>query len=394
MINFYYVYAIVWGLVFILYSFGWSNFNAPLNAGLLAFLIVTIALSLFMGTINRERFKYHNLIVEDHKQSSTLWVVLLFFLDFLYARQIPFISIVLLHSANYSDFTGIPTFHVIIVAIGAIYAIYLFQLALSEENIKTRKQYIIEFITVNCLFLLMFYRGMLIMVGFCCLASFLASRSQQLFNTKNIIIAIIVVIIALYIFGILGNIRSGFKWNDVSSITRMGRYNDSYPSFIPKQYMWSYSYITSPLANLNNYIISNSHNFDFKNYIFSVLPDFLTKRVLNRTTTLSRELYSLSAEYFNASTGYIEAYYYGGIAGMYFYYFLLVLYAEIICRLLKKSDYQVLAIVIFDLLLGFTFFNNTLTLSALSIQPIIILIYGLLKKNNVCITFKGKVLWK
>ena len=394
MINFYYVYAIVWGLVLLVYSFGWSDFNVPLNAGLLAFLIVTIIISIFLGTITRERFVYRKLVVEDHKRSSTIWVALFFVLDFLYARQIPLVSIVLTHTANYSDFTGIPTLHVIIVAVGAVYAVYLFQLFLSNKTIETKKQYITEFIIIICLFLLMFYRGMLIMIGFCCLISFLVSRSRFLLNTRNIIIAILVVIIALYLFGILGNIRSGFKWNDVSSISSMGRYNDSYPSFISKQYMWGYSYTTSPLANLNNYIISNSRKFDFNNYIFSFLPDFLTKRALNRTTTLSRSLYYLSAEYFNASTGYIESYYYGGIVGMYLYYFILVLYAEIICRLLKSSDYQILVIIIFDLLLGFNFFNNTLTYSALSIQPIIILIYGLLKRHNVCITFKGKDLWK
>lgn len=391
MLNFYYMYAWIWGSIFILYSFRWSAFNKPMSIGMTIFLLLTISISLVVGTLRKGKLKFKRINNFKYKSGLTKIMVAFFLMDFLYAGEVPFITIAIRHSSQYMNYQGIPMLHVFIVAAGALYSIYLFYLYLNETNKKKKKRVGIDFLILLSMFLLMFYRGMIIMIGYSCLIMLIAVKSSRIFNRKNIFRAIPVVLICLFLFGVLGNIRSGLQWNDNSLIEQMGRYNDNYPAFLPKEYMWSYSYITSPLANLNNSTINESINYlDIQEFIYSVIPDFISKRLQGTDTTLSRELYNLMAEYFNASTGFIESYYAGSYLAMYIYFFIEMIVIESCLYLCKGTKYYTVALAVANLIVAFTFFNNTLTYSALSLQLALIIIVA--KLSKVRILFGGRVI--
>lgn len=384
MLNFYYLYGIIWTFIIVLYSFSWSDFNKNLDPNMLIFLIATIIFSFFMGYIRKNKFKYIPSKKRNHKHTITIILVICFILDFLYSKQIPFISIILGQS-EYMDFQGIPILHVFIIAAGAVNCFSLFYKYLGLHEKKVKIKVLIDFVLMLIMYLFLFSRQMLAVVIFGCLVmiySDLKYHNKMSLTKKRIMILVLLIFMFLYLFGVLGNLRSGYSWNDCSWIEKIGKFNDSYPSFLPKEFMWLYLYITNPLANLSHTLITNVTTS--RSVLYSLIPDFIAKRIGGGIFDFwsTGDRFNLVADYLNATTGFSDSVLSARYIGIFIYFFTLVIYSECVIHINRKSSHTVVSMIVVDVVVVFSFFFNTLSYSGIALQLIIVACLGFMKNKK------------
>lgn len=396
MLNCFFGYAFIWIFILILYACGFSQFNNHLDFGLVLFIISTIVISLILGFYNKNKFKYQS-YAKNPGRLPILIISIGFILNFIYARSIPFLNIVK-GSAGYGDFEGIPLVYVFIVGISYYYGINYFNAFLNLENNK--KQNLLYFIIINIFYLLCFSRSMILFLLGGAFILYMQKRrydSKHLFKKKKvkIITIIFVMFVALYSFGALGNIRSGYKFNDNSYIERIGLYNNSFPKFLPKQFMWSYSYLTTPLANLNYNVVkykkNNNNSFNYRGVTSELINRTFSKRLfpdLFHNMTEEDFGFDLIRTYFNAATGYCMMFRYGGYIGIWLEYIVLIIITLIQLSLLKKDynkDKANGTFIILFIVNTLMFFYNTLNTTTMAWWMLV---------NFVALLPKIKIKWR
>lgn len=366
MINIFYGYSIIWIIILLGYYLQWSDLCIPLDLRLLIFLVTSIIISFLIGYLFKKKLKFISLKENPHKKSTiTVILIITYILEFLYARNIPLMSI-LVGGMSYleNNFEGIPIFHNFISSFTLFYSMYLSYIFFSFKDKKILK----EIILVNLFFVLLMQRQNIIISFLFFLNIGLACNIHKITNKKKIIkiifIFIILGIICLYIFGVLGNIRYGnnWSWNDSSMITQLGRMNDNYPKILPKEFFWSYTYLITPLVNLN-YNISNYDSIDdIRLLVKEFLPDFVSSRVFDNN---AKYTVNLPVSTLNASTAYVRAYLTYGIFGMYLMFFAQMLLCIFILNYAFKFNKEKFIVICnaCAYFLFFTFFVNTFTYS-------------------------------
>lgn len=378
--NFCILYAAIWIIELILYSFAWSDLNKPLTAGILILILTTVFISLILGYKFRNTFQFRYISNNKmkYRRSIITIIVCTYILEFIYCRQIPLFSI-LRGTSEYSTYTGIHAVHVLIVTYACYYSFYSYYLFEASGN----RKFLFNTLIIAFLHLLIFSRVSLMILFFEIVIVKIAKHGGlvKILNPKKLCLLLIVLMIVLYGFGVLGNLRCGCRWDDSTIISSLGQYNDKYPSFLPSQFKWAYTYITSPLANLNNGIIVNGTKPDISLYFASYVPDFLNKRLFPDYLTLipdTRVVWDL-----NAVSGYYNFYYFGGLVGALFMYLVLVGGTIGALRHLHFSDGQYFAFLMISTeLVSFLFFYNVIYLSQCSfclVYPLLTAIFGRIK---------------
>ena len=391
MLNFYYLYGIIWTFVIILYSFGWSDFNKSLDPALLVFFFVTVCFSFFMGYLRRKKFIYFPCKIDYHKRTVTKCLLIGFILDFIYSKQIPLISIIL-GKSTYMDFKGIPILHVFLISAGAVYCFSLFYKFLNINNNSIKRKVFVDFFLIVLMYLLMFSRQMVAIIIIGCILLLYSDfkYKNKMSNLKNrylflflFLFLFLVLFLFLFLFGVLGNLRSGYSWNDCSLIEKIGRFNSTYPVFLPKEFMWAYIYITNPLANLSHALITGASST--RNILYALIPEFIAKRIGggNLDFWSTGERFNLVAEYFNATTCFADAAVSARYTGLIIHFLTMVIYCEFVIHANKKSKNSVISLIVADIVVGFSFFFNTLSYSGISLQLLIIAMMGFFKNKKI-----------
>ena len=361
MLNCFYWYSGVWLSVLGLYTLGLSSFNTRLDNKLVIFILVTSFISLILGMMFNKKFKNFCLDNEEEPlKKKIILITLLYFIEFVALRTVPFIDIVFLKRTNYGDFMGIPYLHVLLIGFTSFYIQKCF---LNYLKLKDKKY--IKYITILLLLFLLCYTRSMIMINFIMIiiSSIAIYRKNIAIKLKNIIISFFAILFILYLYGGIGNLRDGYSWNDNSYIEKIGLYT-KFPRILPKQYMWSYSYLTSPLANLNHNIINNYYvkKNTYKGIVIESLPSTITKRVFSNEVMYNNPI--LLREYFNAVTGWCNVYLYCGYFGMYILYCIFIILTLIVLRLLeskKDENLRIITLSTLCIVYSFMFFYNTLT---------------------------------
>lgn len=388
MLNCFFWYSVIWTMILILYSFKLTLFNKSLDISLLLFILFTIIISFAIGYFNKGRFKYSKKAI-DYGSKPIIAIIILFILNFVYAKSIPLFSIITGASA-YREFNSIPIIYVVLNGISFYYGINYFNAYLNLNNHKRRN--LIYFLIINVLYLLVFSRSTILFLMLSALILYIMYKRKtttkgKKTNKKKYTLIIISIFLILYIFGALGNIRSGFKYNDNSYIQRIGLYT-KYPDFLPKQFMWSYSYLTSPLANLNNNISKHKNvNFNFQGVVSELINRTISKQLFPNLKYGEEAVLSvgIEKEYFSASTGYFLMYTYGGFLGLFVQYIILLIISYIQIRLLKrkynegKENCTYIILLLSNVLM---FFYNSLNTATIS-WWLIINFVALLKKPRI-----------
>lgn len=362
MLNCFYWYSGIWIAVLFFYSLRWSEFNSELSLWLTIFFIFSITFSLVFGYINRKRFKFIKIkTYPKNTMKVTVFTIGLMFLNYLVGGQIPLIATLIKGSPTYLSFSGIKMILPFTVTFSLFWSQYLFYLSLCfpEKRKKLLTEYILVFILC---YLFKYDRNAMTN---CILMSTLmlaASKAESLqgkklkSKIKITLLLLSVGLIVTFLFGCLGNIRHGFSWNDSSYIAYYGKFNN-YPSWLPNQYMWVYSYITTPLNNLNYNVINKTNTFSILSFIASIIPEFISKRLLPGKVIDCK----LVVEYFNVSTGYASSYMALGVSGIYAYFLILFLSLAFLLNYVKpKNRFRMPYLAIMCSMVIFVFFSNTL----------------------------------
>jgi hypothetical protein len=309
----------------VLYGLGWSSFNTPLDLILLVFFVATILLATIFSKLSGHTPTRRLIYCKRRRPIITVLIALGFIADWTYRGAIPITQPYT--GANgtnvISEAVGIPVIHVILISVSIFYSMYLGYLFLSDN----KKHYLIELLLMCLTLLLNNSRGYIVFILIVLMLLFCAFNFKDIVNIKlhNIIIVIVSIVLIAVFVSIMGNIRSGYQWNDCSYIEMLGSFNN-YPSFLPKDFMWAYSYATSPLANLNYNICSGNTANDIGAFAANLLPASISKYYIASLSVVPNHI----VNYFNADTGFAAYYCSLGIAGMYLVFIIqFVLYGVI-----------------------------------------------------------------
>jgi hypothetical protein len=92
------------------------------------------------------------------------------------------------------------------------------------------------------------------------------------------------IILGIYFFGKMGNIRAVSSMKDNAYILKLGGANDKYyKSNVSNEYFLAYLYVASPIGNLQNIINHKKPDYSFRNFISLLVegtsPDFIAKHL-------------------------------------------------------------------------------------------------------------------
>jgi oligosaccharide repeat unit polymerase len=270
----------------------------------------------------------------------------------------------------------------------------LFQAILSETT--QRRKAILFFLLSLAPSLMILNRGMLVIIMISCVFVYLI-KYQSKITIRKIAGLSVVMIIFLYLFGMVGNLRvnNSYQTNtslfDNSLFLQIGGATDEFKeSVIPKEFFWSYIYIASPLANLQETINEFVHEKDVNiedSLVFSVtqiLPDFISKRIVSQYNIVIPDDVQITPE-LNVSTAYAQPYVILGWVGITLFSLFAFSFAFFYILLLKKLDSQffVVGVVLMNSIFVFSTFNNMFAFTGLSFQLVYPVLFSLFNKKKL-----------
>jgi len=354
------------------YLLGWSDLYPSLTIPLLGFLVATFIIHFWLSRRFQKR-PAETSYPDPAKRSPvyiTAFIYVLWLAEFMYEGGVPLFKILLDIPYNYRLF-GIPSLHVFVVTFSSFYTVYLFQLYLSRKSKLILLLYALNLVAA----VLIYSRAML----FFNLTSslFLYLNYKGGFSIRQVLSAGATVIVLLFFFGVLGSLRvsrlAGEPYGNENFLAT-GRATDAFKkSFIPAEYFWSYIYISSPLANLQQNINLQTPDpptiGNIAKLINSeILPDFASKRI-QKLLNLTVQTDSRIPGPFNVSTVYSRAYSYAGWTGLVLTAAFLLTFPIVFTRILPLSSRFFLpAGSILCTMYFFSVYDNTFRFTGLSLQ--------------------------
>lgn len=368
--NPYFAYSISFLVALVVYSLGWSDAYPPLSIQLITFLIVSIVLFMVGGYLWKKKAILSAIKAKDYNPVRiTLFIYFLWTAEFIYERGVPLFKILLKQPYDYIHF-GIPTLHVFIVTFSSFYTIYLFYLFINNRDKKVLWLYCINLAAA----FLIYNRGMFM---FNLAASCIIYFHFRKINYSVLLLSSLVLILVLFLFGVVGNIRvANIDQADYTRSTFLstGHASEDFKkSIIPKEFFWSYIYISSPLANLQeniNHADRHSPNWSWflKMVNNEMLPDFISKRI-NKWFKIPHPGEYRIERYFNVSTVYSISFSHQSWFGMIAMAIYLMIFPVVYIKLLGGHNaYQMVGIAILCTMYLFMAFDNTIRFTGLSFQ--------------------------
>lgn len=373
MLNFYYVYAATWGTILFLYLLGWSSLNAALNPVLLFFFLVTIILSLVLGMRWKKRFVYR----EIAPSKLPVWAIALILgCGVIGYAQLGFVPIANILNGTYvyqdmldADASIFRTIGLVGSEFGCGYQfVRILQFRQKSDFVK---------LGLFLLYLVSFgSRGPLVICILTCSIVYVSHRRIRL-TPLRALVAFFLIVIVLWLFGILGNMRQGYDWDDCSYIYLLGYYEGLWPDFMPKEFCWAYSYLTSPLANLN-YSLNTAIQVDPVNFCYDFLPMMLSKRL---------PLYEvveppLQVPYFNVSSVWSNYYMHLDLMGLFLGYLLQVCMLEVWIKLARGSEHEGLMMAYCSQCVILSFFVNSFAYPTMGYPAILLACICIWKRSS------------
>jgi hypothetical protein len=309
-------------------------------------------------------------------------------MDFAYQREIPLLSIVgKITVDNYGSF-GIPTFGVLMSTFGGFITVYLFNCFL----VTRRKKYLFASIYLFIFPLLIFSRGAILLTLSSMLFLYLFSLKGN--KIKVYFRMLLIILLALLGFGYLGNIRTSNQLDKGGTITdiilTLGQAKPSFEnSAIPKEFFWSYIYISSPLANLQNDIDKANPRYDINSVVSYLNYELIFDAVSKRTGALldvDQGQNKLIAPYLTVSTIYATSFTDLGWLGMCLTFIALMAVCLLYLFILRAdSPFFATGVAILNTMVLFCLFDNMISFTGLSFQlvyPILLSIKWRTKKED------------
>ena len=368
--NFVYILAFI--VPFIFYSFEWSTLYPRLGLPLFLFYLFTFLVCMAEGLLIQFCRPFHYKPIKEARGNIIVMLAIYLFYgaEVLYSGTLPIYAL-LQGDFNYAeDAFGLPVIHTFLVSFNTFYAIFLF-----HQYVSTRRGRLLWFFLLVLLpFILLVYRSSILNVLLGALIVFLFHKAVIPF--KLILKTIAGVLLVFFLFGFLGNLRSGN--GDATYIPRSsGATEEFLDSRIPKEFYWSYLYVASPVANLQNNInLVKSPEGNYKDLVMNeFLPAFVTKFIVQPE---AKKFHQINP-FLNVGTIYVYSFSYLRWPGMIlmFFYFLILFNGYYL--LIRKSDtYKVTGMAILFNMIIFANFHNTISYSASSLQLIYPVLFSIM----------------
>ena len=362
MINPFFVYILAFGGTLLAYGLDWSAIYPALSDGVLSFFLWTFVAAILLSIAVWPRLRFIKRSGPILPNWFTWAMVGGMIADITYAGGIPLFMAG--DDFDYSQF-GIPTFHVILATFASAYASVRF----SDYLATKRMRYLVVALIPPVFSILTFTRGtaMMSLITF----GFIWLGHHGMPRLRSIIAGMTLSLGVLYVFGVLGDIRSPGAMADISQPTATFRH-----SFVPAPYMWTYIYVTSPLANLQNTVDENARpNGSVPQFLASeLMPDFIGKRFLE-SMDVPREDVARIAPTLNAAGIYARAYSYLGWTGAGIMFGALAVVVVMFTWAIGGSAYAVPAIAVLSTLVLLCIFENMLSFTGMVMQLFWMLVF-------------------
>ncbi len=375
-----YIYVLGFSIPFIIYSFQWSTIYPDLSAALLCFYAATFVICLALGYITNKiiPFQYNKIPVGKYNLIIVIVIYFLYTIEVLYSRQIPFLGI-LSGSFDYSEYDfGIPVLHTFLVSFNMFYCVYVYHQFLSSKNKTLLWQYFLLLLP----FVLLFSRSGIL--GVLLSTFFVFLFHKQTISKATIFKSICIVLVVLWGFGYLGNLRSA-GGDPLSIPLSSGGTDEFIQSDIPKEYYWTYLYVASPVANLQNNInYTHYPEADWKTLFLSeCLPEFFTKFV--SSIQENKSFYQIN-EYLNVGTIFVYSFSYERWAGIIFMFLYFILIINIYYLIVHKSKrFSTTGLALLCNVIIFATFHNTIAYSTASMQLFFPVLFSIFKRQGLSV---------
>jgi oligosaccharide repeat unit polymerase len=357
--NPFFTYVFVFGGALLAYQLGWSGIYPHISESVMWFFCITFSVAGVGATILDPTLRSLRPHVTGTLPNAATWVLGIGFIaDILYTGGIPLWMIATGQDYRYTEF-GIPTLHVGIVTFGGVFAAIRFTDYLYSKN----KWLLAQAFMPVAYDILIANRGAALMVLVSWLFVLVIKRGGV--GIRMAIAGTAAMVMALFIFGVLGNVRSG----DV--IAEIGQPTEAFTeSGIPMPYFWAYIYLTSPIAN---FVENTDHagGLDPKvdELIASeLLPDFISKRVLPEIGAEDRAEFDQVSPALNVSTIFTRSYVYAGWLGVTIMFAALASLILLYTVFMSETVFAVPAMALLNTLVVFCVFDNMIAFTGMSLQ--------------------------
>lgn len=371
-----FIYIISFMVPFLFYALEWSTLYPSLGSNLMMFYLFTFIVCLLFGLVvnGSNPFRYKS--VAESKGNLFILAVtyLVYAVEVIYSRTIPLFALVRDTFTYSEDSFGIPIIHTFLVSFNTFYAIYLF-----HQYISNRKTRLLWLFLISVLpFIFLVYRSSILSVLLGALVVYLLEKRR--ISLKIILRSVAGVLLVFFMFGYMGNLRSA--QGDPTYIPRASGATDKFlNSSIPKEFYWSYLYVASPVANLQNNINAvRVSEGGYKDLVLNeFLPAFVTKFI---ASPAPRQFHQINP-FLNVGTIYVYSFSFlrwQGILLLFFYFLALI---NVYYYIIQKSDtFKVTGLAILLNMIVFANFHNTIAYSAASIQLVYPIIFSMIQHYN------------
>jgi hypothetical protein len=373
-----YIYLIGFALSFLVYLLDWSALYPSISTSMIVFFSITFFCFGSLGLA----IKYLKLIQRTYSQTNASLiirgaVILLFFycVEFIVEGDIPLISKLSGRAGvHYMEF-GVPLLHGVLISFNSFLIAHSFSTYLSTKNNVLLRIYFFLYIPA-----LLFLSRSILMIGLLSSVFIYIHYSEKL-RVKNQLKLLALGAIALYLFGVLGNLRSGGDYIYEQSMAT----EEFMESPIPKEFYWTYLYVASPLANFQNTVNKTEKvDKDFVGFIFyENLPQIISKNLGKPLEIVQRDLVRL-IPWLTVGTTYAKSISYLGWLGPYLLFiFNLIIYLVMIMFLVpRRSNYHITTLSILSVIILLNIFANMLVVTGISFQLVYCIIFAFFERKK------------
>lgn len=361
------------GLGLILYTWQWSYLFSPLRPETMMFLIATS--TIYIGLAFQLRIPDASPAYRPTRALPIVIITGYFAAAFVENGGIPIVQILRGQPYDVYGF-GIEGLHVAMLAFAGFYGVRCFRVLLTQRSTAA----VIRFGWITTLLLSIGNRSAASFLAFACLVVWLRQRSV---SPRAVLVLTALGLFAGLLFGQFGDIRLSFQIGQVTMVAgeadAIATVAQATPAFtatgLSSSWLWVYMYLASPIANLNNaFAVSGGSLCGFDCEIarvltYELIPDAFGSRLGETFGAQPLDTSSfLIASNLTAATAFGASVGAAGFVGGVLVIVGLTVTAIVSVGLLRGSDVAEEGIALLATIIFFSFFENMLAYSALSIQ--------------------------
>ena len=361
-------------LSLVLVNLRWSSLIAPtFQWQTLPFMILALAVFAMIMTVDPGNGRVWD---PAPLRPALLWILALYYsCAFAVSWTVPLVQIVRGQPYEVYGF-GLPGLHILALALSGYLAVRYFSLFLSSRSLGDLARALLP-----VAFLLLIANRSAI--SFVALAWTILMIRRLRVRFIGLVLLIAGILLFLIAFGVLGTARLGVQifsatgtYGSDSAIANVSRATDAfYRTGLPTDWLWVYSYFTSPIVNLDQAFAFSGEALCGRSCdllaltVWELMPDVFSVRVgpLLGLDEFDKAVF-LKVPELTASTAFGSAVGYAGLVGAALMLLALVGLVILVYGALNRSDVREEGLALLGCVLFFSFFENMIAYSPLFFQ--------------------------